>query len=393
MPIATRLLILLIFCLASVGSLPTTVRTGPTTLGGLLTVAVLMIAVLATLLDKYITARSTKHIFILLPILAMSAAGTTGLYYPATKDSALLSLIFFSSILIIARMAHAARNPCFYRELEKIILIFSIIYIIIAIPFSFIYKHGPAFALSGMIFFAFHYVRYRKGSTLSLIYLAICLLAHLTLSARIAVLSEIIILIFGRYLIPLQTNSHKSITTNILKNSTFLISGSSLFLFAIFILSEKFIGGDAGLNIAGHEINTNGRIEMWQLLIRSSADSLWLGHGMAGPQEMLLTPGWAHPHNDYLRLLHQFGAFGLFLWITFLLVCLRDSRKKIVEDIQRNNKGIISRTAFLSLLMFIISMLTDNSIIYSYVIFPVIALSGASIPEHFKNTKPKKVIL
>lgn len=308
MPIATRLLILLIFCLASVGSLPTTVRTGPTTLGGLLTAAVLMTAVLATLLDKYITARSTKHTFILLPVLAMSAAGTAGLYYPATKDSALLSLILFSSILIIARMAHAARDPCFYRELEKIILACSIIYIIIAIPLALTYKHGPAFALSGMVFFAFHYVRYRKGSSLSLTYLALCLFAHLTLSARIVVLSEIIILIFGRYLIPPQTHSHKSLITNTLKNSAFLIAGASLFLLAISILSEKFIGGDAGLNIAGLAINTNGRIEMWQLLIKSSTESLWLGHGTAAPEEMLLTPGWEHPHNDYLRLLHQFGA-------------------------------------------------------------------------------------
>lgn len=387
MTLATKLLILLIFGLAAVGSLPTAVHLGPTTLGGVLTLSVLIVAAFAIFLDRIITTRSVKHSLLLLPIFAMAAAGTVGLFYPATKDSALMAVILFSSILVINRMAHATKRERFYRELETLIFIFSILYIVIAIPFSLVYRHGPAFALSGMVFFAFHYVRYKRGYSSSLLYLTLCLIAHMILSARIVVLSELLVLIFGHYFISPWRNFIKTRLTNILAGCALLILGASVFVFGMLSLFEKFIGGDAGLNLFGYEINTSGRIRMWRLVMESSSDSLWFGHGLPGPEQMLLTPGWAHPHNDYLRFLHQFGMLGLFFWITFLFVCLHDCRKKILESIHFGRDEVISSTAYLSLLMFILSMLTDNSFVYSYVIFPVITLIGSSIPLNFRKQK------
>ena len=68
-------------------------------------------------------------------------------------------------------------------------------------------------------------------------------------------------------------------------------------------------------------INTNGRLEMWTLLIQEiNATTLFLGNGAGFSRNFLgANPAWTQPHNEYLRLLVDFGLPGLVLWLTLLL--------------------------------------------------------------------------
>lgn len=69
-------------------------------------------------------------------------------------------------------------------------------------------------------------------------------------------------------------------------------------------------------------LNTNGRINVWSALIRDIEPAqVFFGKG-AGYSRSFVSDyaGWAQPHNEYLRLLVDFGVLGLVTWLTAVLL-------------------------------------------------------------------------
>lgn len=139
-------------------------------------------------------------------------------------------------------------------------------------------------------------------------------------------------------------------------------------------ISSRFTSGDNAM-VAGININTSGRTEIWSAVFESAKASIWFGHG-PGSAAALVNSRWVnvgHPHNDYLRLLHDFGLVGLSLFLFgFLTISVF-----ILVQAHRTGEPIYWSAA---MILFAIgaTALTDNVIVYPFVMLPAAILIGLS---------------
>ena len=147
-------------------------------------------------------------------------------------------------------------------------------------------------------------------------------------------------------------------------------------------LQARFFQGDTSLHLFGLQINTEGRIAMWQVTWNSYLQSPWIGKG-AGSAEVLINanfPGLGHPHNDYLRILHDYGLVGFALWfLGFVSLAWRSWRGWVDADDRGDPAGRVHLAAFLALVALMLSMLTDNVVSYVFVLAPAAILIGTSL--------------
>jgi O-antigen ligase len=169
--------------------------------------------------------------------------------------------------------------------------------------------------------------------------------------------------------------------------------GASLILAAaveyIPALHHKFFHGQlvsvGGLPLVGAlSVNVNGRLDLWESTWRSFLTSPLIGHG-AGASEILIDrlygQGAGQPHNDYLRLLNDYGAVGFALWVVGFGQLLSGplARLRGYSGVPRGVRPAIHRSALLALAAVAFAMLTDNVLIYLPILLPVGALVGLSL--------------
>jgi O-antigen ligase len=182
---------------------------------------------------------------------------------------------------------------------------------------------------------------------------------------------------------------------SIARASVMTVFAGSVLIGSIFLsqsMYDRFFAYDAKIAVGGMMINASGRTEMWQTLLddlRGKAVFFGRGAGAAGRLIDRYFPDLGHPHNDFLRLLYDFGAVGLGWWVLFLVIvmftmiggvraCTRQvpdarSRTKDHPDLPLHLAPI------LALLAIIMSMFTDNSISYIFVMAPLGMLIGVSL--------------
>ncbi|MFN8187331.1 MAG: O-antigen ligase family protein [Gaiellales bacterium] len=155
-------------------------------------------------------------------------------------------------------------------------------------------------------------------------------------------------------------------------------------------LRERFFTGDVRSLGGGLTVNLTGRSELWSSTWTSYLESPIFGHG-AGSADTLIANLYSeaigHPHNDYLRILHDYGLLGACLWASgFLWLMTRTWRSwhrpptgsavPVSHDRQLRH---VSAAAFLALLAVAITMATDNAVVYLYVMGPLGVLVGLSL--------------
>lgn len=155
-------------------------------------------------------------------------------------------------------------------------------------------------------------------------------------------------------------------------------------------LRERFSQGDL-YNIGGFEINTSGRAEIWGTILSSYLESPWIGLG-AGSSEQVIAKSFgdqiAHPHNDYLRVLHDYGAIGLSLVLLGIVNLLRSIGASWWTASRKGNvDSLIHMTAFLTLTAVTVAMITTNPIVYIFIMLPLGILVGASLGRSIYNAK------
>lgn len=159
-------------------------------------------------------------------------------------------------------------------------------------------------------------------------------------------------------------------------------------------LHDRIYTGDLRSFAGGVSINVTGRADLWSTTWHSFLTSPWIGHGV-GTADVLITKNYSaaigHPHNDYLRLLHDYGALGTALWAvgygwlllrTWRAWQARRRRGRAFDDHTapgQMTEPRIHAAAFLSLLGVALAMITDNVIIYMFVMGPVGVLAGLSL--------------
>jgi hypothetical protein len=141
---------------------------------------------------------------------------------------------------------------------------------------------------------------------------------------------------------------------------------------------DRVFGGDASLL----GINTEGRSQLWSAVIADARQhDTWVGQG-AGSTEVLLTtegfqePGGGpiEPHNDYLRMWHDFGWVGAGLFVSGLLgLTARMLRMR------RRVKREIYLSAILVILGASVIMSTDNIVVYWFAMLPIATIVGLAL--------------
>jgi O-antigen ligase len=142
-------------------------------------------------------------------------------------------------------------------------------------------------------------------------------------------------------------------------------------------LRDRFLGGDQAVAYNGRLLNTSGRTELWSFTWKSAQHHLWWGGGPGSAQNQIVAAfngAVAHPHNDYLRLLHDFGIVGLALFAVGYLALMRRTWSR-----GRRQPAKVHSAAFLALLTVMLCAITDNVLVYPFVMFPLGVLVGLSI--------------
>jgi O-antigen ligase len=159
-----------------------------------------------------------------------------------------------------------------------------------------------------------------------------------------------------------------------------------VFFFAVVAikpLSERFHEPDRA-NIGGVSLSVSGRSAFWAATIRSWKQSPWIGNG-PGSSEYLpaqylpVGSAYSHPHNDYLRVLHDYGAIGAFLWLYGSVHLFREIKKRWRSADTRSDAATAHAAAVLGMTGIALTMLTDNAIVYVFVMLPLSILVGASL--------------
>lgn len=133
-------------------------------------------------------------------------------------------------------------------------------------------------------------------------------------------------------------------------------------------LEQAFESGFAmvgGLDDLGTEdFRTNARKAMAQMLRARVQESYWFGHGANATEEITTSyfNGLTHPHNDWLRLQHDYGTLGMLIFgITLLAQAVSAWRLARKLDGEAAQFMYAAASAFIPMSLF---MLTDNVILY-----------------------------
>jgi len=147
-------------------------------------------------------------------------------------------------------------------------------------------------------------------------------------------------------------------------------------------LSERFGGGQStdGILDVRSAAYTSGRVAIWGETWQSAIEAPWIGKGAGSASAHLadLFENIAHPHNDYLRILHDYGVVGLMLFLFgFARVGLLYWRT------WERPEGLVHRrlslAAALALTAMVMMMVTDNTFVYVFVMAPLGILLGAAL--------------
>jgi O-antigen ligase len=72
-------------------------------------------------------------------------------------------------------------------------------------------------------------------------------------------------------------------------------------------------------------------VEIWQIYSQNSLDHILFGYGPG--QSKLITTALLVPHNDYLRVLVEFGVFNLLCFLALLIIIIKRLPNKITKSL------------------------------------------------------------
>jgi O-antigen ligase len=163
-----------------------------------------------------------------------------------------------------------------------------------------------------------------------------------------------------------------------------LVIAATAFITAVFTyepLYDRFFGFDRA-DVGGVAMNVSGRTKMWNVLFESLGDDWIFGKGIGASGNLIdqFFPDLGHPHNDFLRYYYDLGVVGLSMWLMFVLAFIW----KTILNLRRSIRDAASdyplhTAAVMALIAVSGSMFTDNSVSYSFVMFPLAIVMGCSL--------------
>lgn len=165
----------------------------------------------------------------------------------------------------------------------------------------------------------------------------------------------------------------------------FLLALVQTIFYSVFTLFEplrsRFTYGD-NAELFGIKINTSGRLNIWKVTINEWKNSPIFGNGPGSTEAMLQQyfPNISHPHNEYLRLLHDYGIVGLTLW---LLICYFLMKNLITFRNFSHGINLNWQNFRLALFCsFLFAIFFENYIVYIFFILPfAVCLNRENLAE------------
>lgn len=383
--------ILLVLIFSSAGSLTTLIKIGPVSISGLFSLLVPIITIGYYLASMNFNVGKFKPALplgmLLMACIIWDLANLLeNQYFPQNIS---IVLAGFMACIFMPRLLKLKN---YEKSIFEILSSTSILYTTALAVVLVFFQEEPAFVQVGVIYFSFNIVKYFLfNDRFSLVLALLIFMATLMLNSRIVIIAELCI--FGIFIVAL--NRSRKIMSILWLGAILVIS----FAFTQTSVFESAVyGGDQALEIGDVNINTSGRYSQWIIIFDSFMNNYFFGSGFSIPVEMRTVERWNHPHNDYLRLLHHVGVFGLSLWMIFIILVVSEIRKtfKLVNEFHQQTVikkyRAITYTCTGSLIGLIIMMITDNSIVYNYVMYPIGILIG-SLPITQRYVREQKRLI
>lgn len=143
---------------------------------------------------------------------------------------------------------------------------------------------------------------------------------------------------------------------------------------------ERFTGGDQAFQVGGIVISSQGRDKIWAAVLQGALRSPLIGQGPGSVklQVASLIPGQAEPHNDFLRVYFDAGLIGLALFLWALLALFTATAKR-ARRAPTQIEAAPHLSALLALVVFVFGCLTDNPLVYPFVVAPLAVIVGISL--------------
>ena len=215
-------------------------------------------------------------------------------------------------------------------------------------------------------------------------------LAILAPAPRIAIVGAIVVLSLGLVLSPRISALARSVTA--LATCTLL----AYFYFFAESFRERWLEpGDAGLalpeavsQVLGNSgpvfLNTHGRTNVWGALLETVTVRTWLMGNGAGHSRSFVSDyaGWQQPHNEYLRILVDFGLPSLVIYLVAMALLFIFAIKRWRVD-PALAFGIVAAMIVLALLS-----LTDLPLVSFGFVLPLTLVLGSSLSTLSRENRP-----
>jgi O-antigen ligase len=140
--------------------------------------------------------------------------------------------------------------------------------------------------------------------------------------------------------------------------------------------------GDSG-QLGGIRVSTSGREKIWESVQNSINKAPLIGQGPGSVSVAVRAANPTangHPHNDYLRLTHDYGYIGLTLWLVgYVGLFISSVSNWLWADVHDRATAPVHLAAILALVGIAVGMFTDNVVVYVFAMVPLGLLAGASI--------------
>jgi O-antigen ligase len=147
-------------------------------------------------------------------------------------------------------------------------------------------------------------------------------------------------------------------------------------------LYNRFFHEDAHMKVGSISINGSGRTQIWSSLWNNIGDDWIGGKGISASEDFVNRHfrNIGQPHNDYLRFYYDQGIVGLGIWLIFLAVFLYRTTGNLMRSVYRRSADYpMHLAAILAVASVAFSMLTDNSVCYTFVMVPLAIVMGSSL--------------
>ncbi|QXD14344.1 O-antigen ligase family protein [Rhodocaloribacter litoris] len=251
--------------------------------------------------------------------------------------------------------------------------------------------HSRSFAMFALTGLAWQLAQVRGGRRVSYWQMGFILGAIIVSLSR-AVMGAALIMVLLAYFRP----TGKGIIQFMVIAS--LAVASTVMLFRHFEpLKERFTQGDLRsvevLAVGKVAVNMSGRNMLWEITLRSAQGHWWFGKGAGAVQEEIssvFNGKLEHPHNEYLRLFHDYGVIGLLLFLISYFSLAWRSWKAYQQEYIQAYSGTIHLASTLALVGQAIVMITDNSLVYLFAIVPVGIMCGLSLGKMNRVRRKQK---